>query len=184
MAEKVGSIQAWHDHYQKTLVEVMDKVSSMESWMTKFDNDILTITGFLSSIEPLLPSIHVPPTQKSYVATIGCGDGGGEVHIVEGRAETERSMEGGTMEEKKSGWKAGGGEDHGNKGSKRKNVVESLPVEAKPHMIYFGFSQFMDEDTGIEKVHLPSGARSSKSDKMKPKALHEDKPKDMSTRGI
>jgi hypothetical protein len=42
----------------------------------------------------------------------------------------------------------------------------------------------MDEDTGIEKVHLPSGARSSKSDKMKPKALHEEKPKDMSTRGI
>jgi hypothetical protein len=75
MAEKVGSIQAWHDHYQKTLVEVMDKVSTMESWMTKFDNNILTITGFLSRIEPLLPSINVPPTQKSYVATIGCGDG-------------------------------------------------------------------------------------------------------------
>ncbi len=93
-------------------------------------------------------------------------------------------MEGGTMEEKKCGWKAGGGENHGNKGGKRKNVVESLPVEAKPHMIYFGLSQYMDEDTGIEKVHLPSGARSSKSDKMKPKALHEEKTKDMSTRGI
>jgi hypothetical protein len=42
----------------------------------------------------------------------------------------------------------------------------------------------MDEDTGIEKVHLPSGARSSKCDKMKPKELHEEQPKDMSTRGI
>jgi hypothetical protein len=52
---KVGSIQALHDHSQRTQVEVMDKVSSMQSWMIKFDNNLLTITGLLSRLEPLLP---------------------------------------------------------------------------------------------------------------------------------
>jgi hypothetical protein len=107
----------------------------MESWMTKFDNNLLTITEFLSRIEPLLPSIHVPPTQKLYVATIGCGDGGGEVHIVEGRAETERSMEGGTMKEKSVDGRLAVEKTIEIKVVKERNVVESLPVEAKPHMI-------------------------------------------------
>jgi hypothetical protein len=53
MTKKVGLIQAWHDHSQRTHVEVMDKVSSMQSWMTKFDNDLSTITGLLSRLEPL-----------------------------------------------------------------------------------------------------------------------------------
>jgi septation ring formation regulator EzrA len=55
MIEKVGSIQALHDHFQRTQVEVMDKVSSMQSWMTKFDNNLSTINGLLSRFEPLLP---------------------------------------------------------------------------------------------------------------------------------
>jgi hypothetical protein len=29
MTKTVGSIQAWHDHSQRTQVEVMDKVSSI-----------------------------------------------------------------------------------------------------------------------------------------------------------
>jgi hypothetical protein len=54
MTEKIGSIQALHDHSQRTQVEVMDKASSMQSWMTKFDNNLSTITGLLSRLEPLL----------------------------------------------------------------------------------------------------------------------------------
>jgi hypothetical protein len=60
MIEKVGSIQALHDHSQRTHVEVMDKVSSMQSWMTKFDNNLSTITRLLSRLKPLLPSSQVP----------------------------------------------------------------------------------------------------------------------------
>jgi hypothetical protein len=62
MTEKVGSIQALHDHFQRTQVEMMDKMSSMQSWMTKFDNNLSTIIGLLSRLKPLLPSSQVLPT--------------------------------------------------------------------------------------------------------------------------
>ncbi len=97
--------------------------------------------------------------------------------------DREKAWKGGPWK-RKCGWKAGGGENHGNKSSKRKKCSGEPTSGSQATHDYLGFSQFMDEDTGIEKVHLPSGARSSKSDKMKPKALHEEKPKDMSTRGI
>jgi hypothetical protein len=67
MVEKVGSIQAWHDHFKKTQVWVMDKVSTMESWMTKFDSNLSTMIRILSRLEPLLPNLQVPPKQKLFV---------------------------------------------------------------------------------------------------------------------
>jgi hypothetical protein len=74
-------------------MEVMDKVSSMQSWMTKFDNNLSIITGLLLRFEPLLPSSQVPPTQKQYVETFACENGGGEFHVVEERVKVERILE-------------------------------------------------------------------------------------------
>ncbi len=59
--KKNGSIHAWHDHSQRTQVEVIHNVSSMQSWMTKFDNNLSTITGLLSRLKPLLLGSQVPP---------------------------------------------------------------------------------------------------------------------------
>jgi hypothetical protein len=94
MTKKVGSIQALHDHSQKTHVEVMDKMSSMESWMTKFDNNLSTITRLLSRLEPLLLGSQVPPTQKQFVETFACENGGGELHVMEEGVRAEIILEG------------------------------------------------------------------------------------------
>jgi len=94
MIEKVGSIQALHDHSQRTHVEVMDKMSSMQSWMTKFDNNLSTIIRLLSRLEPLLPSSQVPLAQKQFVETVACVNGGGELHVVEEGVKAERILEG------------------------------------------------------------------------------------------
>ncbi len=78
----------------------MGKVSCMQSWMTKFDNNLLTISGLLSRLEPLLPGSHVPPTQKQFVETFACQNGGGELHVVEEGVRVERILEGVVMVDK------------------------------------------------------------------------------------
>jgi hypothetical protein len=40
-----------------------------------------------------------------------------------------------------------------------------------------GFIQFVEETIISKKIHVASGAGSTKSDEMKPKAFGEDKPK-------
>ncbi len=94
MTETLGSIQAWHDHYQRTQVEVMDKVSSMQSWMTKFESNLSTIIGLLSRFEPLFPGSYVPLAQKQSVETFACENGGGELHVLEKGVRAERILEG------------------------------------------------------------------------------------------
>ncbi len=165
MTEKVGSIQALHDHSQRTQVEVMDKVSSMQSWMTKFDNNLLILTRLLSRLKPLLPGSQVPLAQKKYVETFACENGGGELHVVEKGVRVERILEGVVVVEK--------------------NAIESPPTDqSQPTQQYLGFTQFVEEPAWTKKVNLASGDEITKSNGMEPKALEvQEKPKALSLEG-
>jgi hypothetical protein len=78
----------------------MDKVSSMQTWTTKFDHNLSTITRLLSKLEPFLPGSQVLPTQKQFVETFACENGGGELHAVEEGVREKIILEGVAVVEK------------------------------------------------------------------------------------
>ncbi len=164
MTEKVGSIQALHDHSQRTHVEVMDKVSSMQSWMTKFDNNFSIIIRLLSRLKPLFPGSHVPLAQKQYVETFACENGGGELHVLEEGVRAKKLLEGVVVVDK--------------------SAIESPPLESQPTQQYLGFTQFVEEPTCTNKVNFANEDEIIKSNGMEHKALEvQENPKALSLEG-
>jgi len=164
MTKKVGLIQAWHDHSQRTHVEVMDKVSSMQSWMTKFENNLSIITRLLLKLEPLFLGSHVPPAQKQFVETFACENGGGELHVLEEGVRAKRLLEGVVVVDK--------------------SAIESPPLESQPTQQYLGFTQFVEKPTCTNKVNLTNEDKIIKSNGMEPKALEvQENPKALSLEG-
>jgi hypothetical protein len=49
-----------------------------------------------------------------------------------------------------------------------RSAVESPPAKSQPTQEYLGFTQFVEEPTCTEKVHLASGDGITKSDGMEP----------------
>jgi hypothetical protein len=132
--------------------------------MTKFDNNLSTITGLLSRLEPLFPGSQIPPTQKQFVETFACENGGGELHVVEEGVRVEKILEGVVVVDK--------------------SAIESPPAESQPTQQYLGFTQFVEEPTCTKKVNLASGDKITKSNGMEPKAHQvQEKTKALSLEG-